>query len=135
MATFSQGAIVKLGLTTVHTVAEVTSISGIEYSADSLDVSTHSSGYNYRQYIQGMRDAGELSIEGYFTTRTAQSVVDLFEQTQNMTCTIDLPTSPSSTRFTATVFVTGFSTEAPLDGVIPFTTTLKVTGKPSLGQV
>lgn len=135
MATFSQGVVVKLGVTSTFTVAEVTSISGIEYTADSLDVTTHSSTNRYREFIQGMRDAGELSIEGYYTTASATSAVALFETSSLMTCTIDLPTSPSTSRFTATVFVTGFSTEAPLDGIIPFTTTLKITGKPSLGTI
>jgi len=135
MATFSQGAIVSLGVTTTSVIAEVTSISGIQYTADTLDTTTHASTNRYKTFIQGMRDAGEITIEGYFTTTSGATAVAYFETTSLMTCTIDLPTSPSTTRFTATVFITGFSTEAPLDGIIPFTTTLKVTGKPSLGQV
>jgi hypothetical protein len=39
------------------------------------------------------------------------------------------------TRFTASVVTTGFSTEAPVDGVIPFTATFKVSGKPSIGTI
>jgi hypothetical protein len=83
-----------------------------------------------------MRDGGSITIEGYFTTATASSTILLFETTSTLlTATVDLPTSPSVTRFTATVFVTAFSTEAPLDGVIGYSTTFKISGKPSLGQI
>lgn len=136
MATFSQGAILKVGITAVHTVSEITSITPVEYSADEIDVTTHSSTDKYRQFVQGLRDAGSITVEGYFTTATAQSVVNLFESTYSaLTATIDLPTSPSVTRFTSTVFVTSFSVEAPLDGVITYSATFKISGKPTLGQI
>jgi predicted secreted protein len=136
MATFSQGAILKVGTTTLATVSEITSITPFEFSADEVETTTHGSTNRYREYIQGMRDGGSITIEGYFTTATASSTILLFETTSTLlTATVDLPTSPSVTRFTATVFVTAFSTEAPLDGVIGYSTTFKISGKPSLGQI
>ena len=136
MATFSQGAVLKVGVTTLATVSEITSITPFEFTADEVETTTHGSANKYREYIQGLRDGGSISIEGYFTTATASSTILLFESTQTaLTATIDLPTSPSVTRFTASMFVTSFSVDAPLDGLIGYSTTFKITGKPSLGQV
>jgi predicted secreted protein len=132
MAFFAQGAVFKIGSTTV---AEVTSISGPNFSADSLDVTTHGSADRYREFIQGLRDGGEVSIEGNYTTASSALMVTQLNTSTAVTVTVDLPTTPSVTRFTASVISTGFSTEAPVDGVIPFTATFKVSGKPSLGLI
>jgi predicted secreted protein len=132
MAFFANGATFKLGSTTV---AEVTSISGIDLSADSIDVTTHGSTSRYREFIQGLRDGGEISIEGNYTTASSSLIVTQLNTSATVTAVITLPTTPSTTAFTATVITTGFSTEAPVDGVIPFTATFKVSGVPSIGTV
>lgn len=130
--TFANGAIFKLNTVTV---TEITSISAPNLSADTIDVTTHSSPDKYREFIKGLRDAGEISIDGNFTTASASATIVQFETQSTTTVTIDYPTAPSVTRFTATVLTTGFTMEAPVDGVIPFTATFKVTGKPALGQI
>ena len=132
MAFFANGATFKLGTTTV---AEVTSISGPNFTADSLDVTTHGSTNRYREFIQGLRDGGEISIEGNYLTASASLIVTQLNTTSTVTAVVTLPTTPSATAFTATVIATSFSTEAPVDGVIPFTATFKVTGQPTLGTI
>lgn len=132
MAFFAQGAVFKLGSTTV---AEVTSISAPNLSADTLDVTTHGSTGRYREFIQGLRDGGEITIEGMYTTASASLIVTQLNTSTAVTATVTLPTTPSSTVFTASVITTGFTAEAPVDGVIPFTATFKVSGQPSLGTV
>jgi predicted secreted protein len=130
--TFANGAIFKLNTTTI---TEITSISAPNLTADTIDVTTHSSPDKYREFIKGLRDGGEISIEGNFTTVSASASIIQLETQSTTTVTIDYPTAPSVTRFTATVLTTGFSMEAPVDGVIPFSATFKVTGKPLLGQI
>lgn len=132
MAFFANGATIKLGATTV---AEVTSISGIDLSADSIDVTTHGSTSRYREFIQGLRDGGEISIEGNYTTASSSLIVTQLNTSATVVAVITLPTTPSATAFTATVITTGFGTEAPVDGVIPFTATFKITGVPTIGTV
>jgi len=132
MATFANGTIFKLGSTTI---SEITSVSGPNFSADSIDVTTHGSTDKYREFIQGLRDGGEITIEGMITTSSSNTIVTQLNTSATVTATIDLPTSPSVSRFTASVICTGFSTEAPVDGVIPFTANFKVSGKPTLGQI
>jgi predicted secreted protein len=132
MADFAFGTIFKLGTTTV---ADLTSVSGPEMSADTIDVTTHSSADRYREFIQGLRDGGEISIEGNFKAANSLTIITALNSSSAQTATIDLPTKPSVSRFTASVICTAFSTEAPVDGVVPISATFKVTGKPTLGQI
>lgn len=132
MAFFANGATFKLGSTTV---AEVTSISGPAFTADSIDVTTHGSTARYREFIQGLRDGGEISIEGNYTTASSSLIVTQLNTSATVTAVVTLPTTPSTTAFTATVICTAFSTEAPVDGVIPFSASFKVTGQPTLGTI
>jgi predicted secreted protein len=132
MATFANASVFKLGSTTI---SEVTSISAPNLSADTIDVTTHGSTSRYREFIQGLRDGGEISIEGFYNTASSATIVTQFNTTSAATATIDLPTSPSVTRFTASVICTAFSAEAPVDGAIGYSATFKVTGVPTIGTI
>ncbi len=132
MAFFANASVFKLGSTTI---SEVTSISAPSLTADTIDVTTHGSADRHREFIQGLRDGGEITVEGFYTTATANTIVTQFNTSSTATATIDLPTTPSTTRFTATVICTAFSAEAPVDGAIGYSATFKVTGKPSLGTI
>jgi len=132
MAFFANASVFKLGSTTI---SEVTSISAPNLTADTIDVTTHGSTGRYREFIQGLRDGGEITIEGFYTTASANTITTQLNTTATATATIDLPTTPSTTRFTATVICTAFSSEAPVDGAISYSATFKVTGQPSLGTI
>ncbi len=132
MATFSNGTVLKIGTTTI---SELTSISAPNLSADTIDVTNLSSSGRYREFIQGLRDGGEITMEGFLTTASANTIVTQLNTSSTATATVDFATSPSVTRFTATVICTAFSSEAPVDGAIPFSATFKVTGQPTLGQI
>jgi predicted secreted protein len=129
---FAHGAIVKLNTTTI---SEVTSITAPNFTADTLDVTTHSSPDAYREYIQGLRDGGEIAVEGNYTTASAAAILLQFNTSSTVTMTVDLPTKPSATRFTATVICTEFSSDAPFDGIITFSSNFKVTGKPTVSVI
>jgi predicted secreted protein len=129
---FAHGAIVKLNTTTI---SEVTSITAPNFTADTLDVTTHSSPDAYREYIQGLRDGGEIAVEGNYTTGSAAAILLQFNTSSTVTMTVDLPTKPSATRFTATVICTEFSSDAPFDGIITFSSNFKVTGKPTVSVI
>ena len=63
MAFFANASVFKLGSTTI---SEVTSISAPNLTADTIDVTTHGSTGRYREFIQGLRDGGEITIEGFY---------------------------------------------------------------------
>lgn len=130
--TFANGAILKLNSTTI---SELTSITAPNFSADTIDVTTHSSPDAYREYIQGLRDSGEIAVEGFYTTASSAAIMTQFNTSATVTMTVDLATKPSATRLTATVICTAFSADNPVDDKIGFSATFKITGKATLGLV
>ena len=47
-------------------VAELTEISGIDMSADTIDVTTLNSTSGFREFVAGLKDGGEVGISGFF---------------------------------------------------------------------
>lgn len=115
-------------------IAEVTSIGGPSLSADTLDVSSHGSAYGYREFVQGMRDGGEISIEGNFIPGNAGQIAlkTDFDDGSLDEYVITFPTAMATT-WTFNAIVIGFETSAPFDDKASFTASMKVSGKPTLG--
>ncbi len=63
MAKHAFGTRLKIG---ANHIAGLTSVSGIDLTADTIDVTTLESADTYREFIQGMRDGGEVSVSGFF---------------------------------------------------------------------
>ena len=129
---FSNGANFALGGTTV---SELTSISFPGISADSIDVTTHNNSDKFREFIKGLSDGGEITIEGNMDYTDYDTVYASAITTSLYSATVTLPTSPSESQFLANVFVSGLEGDAPVDDKINFSATLKVTGKPVFQKV
>lgn len=114
-------------------IAEITSITGPSISADTLDVTSHDSPDTYREFEQGIRDGGEISIEGNFIPGNAGQVAlttDLNDGSKDE-YVITFPTAMATT-WTFDALITAFETKAPFDDKAGFTATLKISGKPTL---
>lgn len=114
-------------------VAGLTSIGGLELSADTIDVTTLDSDGGYREFIGGFKDAGEVSVSGYFLPEDdGQALIySAFESGIVQACKITFPASMgASWEFDAVV--TGINTGAELEEAVSFEGTLKVSGKPTL---
>lgn len=134
MTTRSLGTKLQIGDTTPVTVGGLTSIGGLELSADTIDVTTLDSVGGYREFISGIKDAGEVSIEGYFDSTTGKGqkeLYNLFKSGATKTFTILFP-SETKTSWEFEGVVTGFSTSAGLEDPISFSATIKVSGAPTL---
>lgn len=117
-----------------QTVAGLTTINGIELSVDTVDVTTHQSSDAYKEIIPGLIDPGEVSLEGFFdytdTTGQQAMLTDLNSRTSR-TAVITFP-SATGTTWTFTGYITALKIgDAPVDDAIPFTATIKPTGKPT----
>lgn len=131
MAQKSLGTKLKKG---TNVIAELTSISGLEVSADTIETTTLDSPDGYRTFIQGLKDAGEVSISGYFNPATGQGQAEMFADFESgavTAYTIEFP-APLNAKWEFQAIVTGFSTGAELEDNVSFEATLKVTGKPTL---
>lgn len=116
------------------TVGGLTAINGISISVDSTEVTTHDSANAYKEFIPGMLDAGEVSIEGYFDYADTTGQQAMLTDTNNRTSRTGVITFPAATgtTWTFTGFITSLKIgENGVDGAIPFSATIKVTGKPT----
>jgi len=115
-------------------VAGLTSIGGLELTADTIDVTTLDSDGGYREFIAGFKDAGEVALEGYLIPATGKGqkeLYDLFESGAVEDFTIDFP-AETGTSWEFKGIVVGFSTSADLEDPLAFSASIKVSGKPTL---
>ncbi len=134
MAKRALGTKLQIGDTSPVTVGGLTSIGGLELSADTIDVTTLDSSGGYREFIAGFKDAGEVALEGYFDATTGQGqkeLYDLFESGDTEDFTIQFP-AETKTSWEFSGVVTGFSTGADLEDPLAFSASIKVSGKPTL---
>ena len=132
MAKRALGTKLKIGSVSPVTVAGLTSINGLELSADTIDVTTLDSDGGYREFIGGFKDAGEVSVEGYFEPETGKGqkeLYDLFESGATEDFVIEFP---NNAKWEFKGVVTGLSTGASLEDPLSFSATIKVSGKPTL---
>jgi len=131
MAEKSLGTKLKKGTTAI---ANLTSIGGLELSADTIETTTLDAVDGYRTFIGGLKDAGEVSISGYFDPTTGQGQAEMFADFESGTVnayTIEFPPALKA-KWEFNAIVTGFSTGVELEDLVSFEATLKVSGKPTL---
>lgn len=114
-------------------VGGLTSINGIEISADTIDVTDLSNKDGYREKIPGFKDAGEVTGDGFLDAENdgQTECATLLESGEVVDCEIQFPAKiGKSWKFKAGV--TGFTTGAELENAVTFSVTLAVSGKPTL---
>lgn len=125
MAKRALGTTLAIGSTTV---GGLTSISGVEISADTIDVTTLDSTDGYREFIGGFIDGGEVSAEGYLSDLgTNEATLVTLVGADETACVI---TFSNGATWTFDGVVTGFSTSADLEDPLSFSITVKVSGQP-----
>lgn len=110
-------------------VGELTSIGGLELSADTIEKTTLSD--TWRKFAQGLKDAGEVSLSGYFDPTQHQGLFDDFKNGAEDTYIIEFPPALGA-KWEFQGVVTGYSTGAELEDNISFEATIKVSGEPTL---
>ena len=112
-----------------ETICEVVSFDGPNLSSEQIDVSSMGT-LGWRCYVQGISDAGELSMTLNFLP-TAESHEDLVCGLGDGTndYSIVFPDAASTT-WTFEAFVSQFGVSGSFDGKLEATATLKLTGKP-----
>jgi len=118
-----------------QTVAKLTAINGIETTAEAVDVTTHQSADYYKEFIAGLLEAGDVALEGNFDATDANGQIAMLTDMNARTardCTITFPSS-TGTVWSFNGIITSLKIgDAPIDGLIPFSATIKPTGKPTL---
>ncbi|MBW7475950.1 hypothetical protein K0T92_14485 [Paenibacillus oenotherae] len=132
MAKRALGTKLKIG-TPGTAIGELTSISSPSMSQETIDVTTLDSAGEYREFIGGFKDGGEVSASGFFNPQDAgqAAVYEALEDSAEEDFTIEFPAAMGAT-WTFKGVVTAYSTSAELEDAISFEITIKVSGKPTL---
>lgn len=134
MAGAAKGTVFNITIgTTLTPIAELTSIGGVAISADTIDVTALDTSDGYREFLQGWKDGGEVSLSGHLNESDAGQAGALaaLESGAATSCTIVFPTAISAS-WAFDGIVTGFETGAELEDAVSVDITVKVTGKPTL---
>jgi len=125
-----------LGTTITFGAAEIkglTSIGEVSPEAEELDATTLDSAGGYREFIQGFKDSGELSLTGFFDkTDVGQTALRTGFGTGTAAATvITFPASNGVVSFQS--WVKSYSLgAADVDGIVGFAATLRITGAVTL---
>ncbi len=115
-------------------IAEITNLGMPSMKADSIDITSEDSDDSFREFLAGLRDGGEISIEFNFipgdTTGQIAMAAD-FAAGATKTATIALPAA-AATAWTFNGFLTAFSMSGAMDGKLMGAATIKITGNPVL---
>lgn len=115
-------------------VLEITNISGPSQSRDTIDLTSHDSPNAFKEYVAGLIDGGEISIEGHFIKGDALGQIKFHTDMQGGTkrsCFIVMPMAVGGA-WSFEAIATGFESTFPHDSGIGVSGSLKITGKPTL---
>lgn len=140
MATFGHGTLLQIGDGAVSqmftTIGNVMNISGPSLALETIDTTSHDTADKFREFIGGLRDAGEVSFSVNFlpSHATQSSTSGLIKDLEDATLRdfqIVFPFTAVVT-WAITALVTGYTPTAPIDDKMTADVTLKVSGKPTL---
>jgi len=118
-------------------VAGIQTISGPGLSLDTEDVTSHDSPEAWEEVVGTILRSGEVTLDLVYdpaaATHKNASGGLLYDLAQRTSTTYSIQFSDTATStWSFTAFVTGFEPDAPHDGALTASVTLKITGKPTL---
>ncbi len=119
------------------TIANVSSITGLQLSANVVDVTSHSTSVPWRQKITTLLDAGDLTFDLFFIPSDTghQQLLTIFQEKNGTTDGLRdyqlwFPDGvPTKYQFAA--YISKFSLTEPVDNVVRAAVTFTATGKPN----
>ena len=141
-ATFGKGTLLQVDPSGTGsgwvTISECKTISGPTFEAEEVDVTSHSSDGDFREYIRGLIDPGEITVEinydpdhsthqNLFTWLASGDIQDWRIRWASM--------APGTTyEMTFTAFVRSMPISSPVDNVLTANITLRVTSQPAIAS-
>ena len=111
-------------------IAKVTNVSGPETERETYDVTAHDSESGWREFIGGLKDGGEVSLELNYDPRDHDVLMADYEDTEPRNYKLVFPQNLGE--WALKLILTGFSQEAPVDDKLSAEVTFKVSGKPEI---
>ena len=116
--------------TTDLRIANLTSIGEIGVESEEIDATDLDSPNNYKEFIAGSKDAGEVSLAG--NIKDESNVEKMLALAESQTIEEWVVAYPSGAKWTFKGFVKSFKDgEKTPDGLATFSATIRVSGKPT----
>lgn len=113
---------------TYTAVSEVTNITWPGYTRDAVDATNMASPNEFREFIPGLMDAGEVTIEINFIPSASDVIITALTAATAGQFKI---AAASGVNIVFSAIVTAYSPQAPLDDKMSASATFKITGKPT----
>lgn len=110
-------------------IGALTSIGEITPDSEELDATTLDSSGGYREFLQGFKDSGEVTLSGYYDKADAgqQELITGYGNGEAKAVVITFPNSNGGASFNA--YVKSFTLgSADVDGIVGFGATLRISG-------
>ncbi|MBE6959963.1 MAG: hypothetical protein E7448_04485 [Ruminococcaceae bacterium] len=126
----SSGTVFKLGDTAV---GGLTSIGGVEISAETIDVTALDNKDGYKEFEEGIKDPGEVPIEGFLDgeDQGQAKMLEALNAGGLHDFSIAFPQKIGKA-WSGKCVITKFATSAALNDAVKFSASIKVSGKPTL---
>jgi len=111
-------------------IGNVYDVKGPEIKRDTYDVTAHDSANGWREFIGGLKDAGEVTISVNYDPSIHDTLVADFEDTAPRNYKMVFPQSLGE--WALKLILTEFSQEAPSDDKLSAELKFKVSGKPTV---
>jgi predicted secreted protein len=108
-------------------VGQIMNINGPNESRDSIDISNMGSSAKWREFLPGMLDAGECTIDMVYDGSTNAQLVAVQATQTAQTITVTFPDATNAT-WTASGFITSLGHTIPYDDKITQSVGFKFTG-------
>ncbi|MFG1873391.1 phage tail tube protein [Sphaerisporangium sp. NPDC049003] len=110
-------------------IAGVVNVKGPEISRETYDSTHHASPDAYRQFVGGLKEAGEVSLEVRYDPRDHDVLIADFQDTEPRDYRLVWP-AITGAQWDVKGIMNGFKPEGPHDDLLTAEITIKVTGKP-----
>lgn len=115
------------------TIGEVHTITPPSIGKDVVDATHMNSPDGYREFIPGLKDAGEASVELVFVPNAPEVAVMIADVESDAAHDYEI-LFPDATAWRFTALATGFEPGVPMDDKMTATFTLKLTGRPAFAE-
>jgi len=115
---------------TFTAIGSVHDVKGPEIKRDTYDVTAHDSANGWREFIGGLKDAGEVSITVNYNPSVHDVLVADFEDTAPRNYKMVFPQALGE--WALRLILSEFSQEAPVDDKLSAELKFKVSGKPTI---
>lgn len=112
-------------------VANVTNITAPSIERETLDVTSHGSTEGWQEFLGGLKNGGELSVEVNYDPDLHDDLVEHFDEGAPTKYKITWPAAVGGS-WTFNAVMTGFAPEAPYDDKLSAEISFQVSGKPTL---